>query len=362
MRLIIFKILLLICSFSFIANAQPLSRAEHCLKIEEKLNIDPSASHDTYVTVYLNHLRQCQPSIERQFSLYKKLLDQLLKAVPSSSSMEAIDRVVHVMLDQIPHPNLDSLSEISQEPWGELSERAKADKNIVINISPSVNYYLETPLSFSQSIQRLEGVPLHAVEMTQRFSSQFSICTNTEEFQHLLKPLHYFLQDFIFVLVQPVDYNQLYSFQKLYAIYHSLHLQQTQAPSHLQFISWLQLPPPFIEFLSESIDWTAPPFHNNYNWLSHLLTVLTLHKHVREKMQNYCIPYQPFATTQFVEHHYIVKFLEGHYPSKEARGKLLEIIRANFKERDHDFFFRSTIHPDQKRMYLYFLRLHPDPE
>ena len=362
MRPIIFKTLLVIYSYPLFANTQPLSQAEHCLAVEERLTIEKSALHDTYVTVYLNHLQHCQPSIERQFLLYKKLLDQLLKAVPSPSSMTAIDRVVHVMLDQIPNPNLDSLNEIAHEPWEQLSERAQTDENIVFNISPSVNYYLEQPLSVSQNIQTLEGVPFHAVEMNQKFSSQFSICTNTKDFQYLLKPLHYFLQDLIVLFTQHVDYNQLYSFQKLYNIYHSLHLQQTQTPSHLQFIAWLQLPLPFIEFLSESIDWTAPPFHNNYNWLNPLLTLLTLHKYVSEKMQNYCVNYQPFLTTQFVEHHYIAQFLEGHRPSEEERGELLQIIQANFKERDHGFFFRSIIPSDKNLIYLYFLRLHSDPE
>ncbi|MDE0150897.1 MAG: hypothetical protein OXK80_00150 [Bdellovibrionales bacterium] len=362
MRPSTFKILLAISFYPLAGYAQPLSKAEHCVAVEEKLDIDPSALHDTYVTVYLNHLQQCQPAIDRQFFLYKKLLDQLLKAIPSTSSMEAIDRVVHTMLDEIPNPNLDSLSEIAHEPWKELSKRIQTDRNIVPNIAPSVNYYLEKPLSVSQNIQTLRGVPLRAVEMTQNFSSQFSICTNTEEFQHLLKPLHYFLQDLIFLFARFIDYNQMYSFQRLYRIYHTLHMQQNEAPSHLQFISWLQLPLHFIEFLSESVDWTAPPFQNNYKWLEPLLTLLTLHKQIGEKMQNYCVPYQPFLTTQFVEHHYIAQFLEDHEISEERRGELLEIIQENLKERDHGFFFRSTIPADKERIYLYFLRLHSTPE
>lgn len=362
MRPSTFKILLAIIFCPLAGHAQPLSQAEHCLAVEEKLDINPSALHDTYVTIYLNHLQQCQPAIKRQFSLYKKLLDQFLKAVPSPSSMEAIGRVVHAMLDQIPNPDLDSLSQTAQEPWQELSKRIQTDPSIVPNIAPSVNYYFEKPLSVSQNTQTLRGVPLSVVEMAQNFSSQFSICTNTEEFQHLLKPLHYFLQDLIFLFAQSTDYNQMYSVQRLYRVYHTLHLQQDKTPSHLQFISWLQLPLPFIEFLSESVDWTAPPFQNNYRWLKPLLTLLTLHKHIGEKMQNYCIPYQPFLTAQFVEHHYIAHFLEDHELSEERRGELLEIIQENFKERDHGFFLRSTISSDKERIYLYFLRLHSHPE
>jgi len=366
MHTIIFKILLLIYSSPFVANAHPLSPEDHCLKIiENQWNIKPSAPHNIYTTVYLNHLRQCNLPIDHRFSLYKSLLTQLFIAFPSPSSMDAMSKVVNDILDQIPNPDLDSLSEISQGPWETLFEREKADENIVFNIPSFINYDFETPLSFSQNIQYLQDAPqhpLHVVQLTKTFSSQFSICTNTKNFQHLLKPLHDFLQNFIFKFTQSIDNSQFYSFQQLYNIYQSLHQQQTQAPGHLQFISWLQFPLPFIEFL-ESIDWTTPPFLNSYAWLKPLLTLLTLYKHVREKMQEYCIPYQPFEKNNLEEYHYIIQFLEDYQPSeKTRRDELLKVIRANLKNISDSFFFRSTTQPDKKRIYIYFLRLHSDPE
>jgi len=360
MRLNTFKILFIIGLYPLTAHTHTLSQAEHCRAIEEKWDIESSAHHDTYVTIYLNHLQECKPSIERQFSLYKKLWDQLLRALPSPSSMKAIGKVADDILDQIPEdPNLDALYDISQEPWAQPSERIQKDENIVSHISPAVNYSFTKPLQVVQQTQELRGVSARITEMAQSFPSQFSICANTEFFQHLLRPFHYLVQDLIFLFTKIIDYNQLFVFQQLYKTYHLIHkgAKPPQRPDHPQFISWLQFPLPFIEFL-QSIDWTAPPFHNNYQWLDPLLTLLTLHKNIREKMQNYCVPYQPFAAAQFTEYH-IVQFLTDHNLPEEERGKILETTQEHLRERHQDFFFNSIISSNKESIYVYLLKLRP---
>ena len=365
MRLSTFKILLLIIFCPTVhteISSQTVSRAEHCLALEEKVNIKPEL-HESYVTVYLHHLQQCQANIENQFQLYKKLLDQVLKSLPRASSMEATSRVVQTLLDQISKPDLNSLSEIAHEPWQELSQRIQEDQNILVHISVPLNYnFLQKPLLVLQNIQTLDDVPLHAVEMTQNFSSQFSICTNTEEFQHLLKPLHHFLQNLIFLFTRSINENQMYSFQKLYKIYHTLHVKSGEPSRSLDFISWLQLPLPFIDFLSQSVDWTAQPFENSYKWLEPLLPLLKLHKQVEEKINNHCVAYQPFLKTHFVEYHYIAQFLENNTLSEERRHELLQMIHENLREGNNDFFFHSTIPSNKQSIYLYFLKLYSTPE
>ena len=361
MRPILFKILLLICVYPSSSLAQQLSQAEHCIALEEKWNLKLN-SRDTYVTFYLNHLQKCQPPIEQKFVFYKKILNWLLEQGPSPSILEQVNRVVQTLLDEIPKPKTESLQTLAHDNWETLSE--KAQKNgIVFNISPSLNYHAEKPLSTQQAFQPLEGTILHAAEMTQKFSSQFSICKNTEEFQQLLRPLNAFLQNIIFLFSQHTNYEQLRSFQQLYTLYSSFYSQQQfHTSNYLHYISWLQLPFSFIEFLEEAIDWESPPFHNNYDWLKPLLFLLKMHIDVSEKIQSHCVPYQPFLNKEFVEHHYIAEFLEGQKISKEEKGRLLEIIQENLREQHGDFFFRSNISSENERMYSYFINLHSQPK
>lgn len=362
MHLILFKALFFIFFYPVFTLTQELSQEEHCIALETTLN-SKSRLYDHYVTVYLNHLKKCNPPLEGKFELYRRLLKWLSENGFSQDILTPLNKVIHSIIDQMPNPNVESLRELSYVSWKVLSETAQQE-DIVLNVLPFMRYHSETPLSTKQGVGRLEGAPLIIAEMTQRFSSELSICKNTKEFQYLLRPLNAFLQDTILSYSRSVNYDQLHSFQQLYNLYHSLYSQQLQAPpSHLQFISWTQFPLPFIEFLSEAIDSETAPFHNNkYRWLKPLLSLLKMHIMASETMQNYCILYQPFLNTEFVEHHYTAQFPRGNQTPKEKRGRLLKIIEANVKEKAHGIFFRANISPENDRIYLYFIRLHPRPE
>ncbi len=361
MRPILFKILLLICIYPASLFAQQLSQAEHCMALDKKLESEFNL-YENYVTAYLNHLQECQPSIENKFLFYKKLLTWLLSIPLSPIALEQLDRVTQSLLNEIPLQEVESLEEFSLDTWEVLSQKAQTE-DIVFNVSPSLSYHSEKPLTVKQSFQKLEGVFFKITEMTQKFSSQFSICRNTEEFQHLLRPLNSFLQDFIFKIAQNISYDQLRLFQQLHTLYSSFQSQQFHHTSdHLQFISWTHLPPPFIKYISESINWDAPPFQNKYDWLKPMLSILKSHVKITEAIQNYCVPYQPFLNTEFIEHHYIAEFEEPNQLFKSGRRELLEIIQENFKEKDHVVIFHSYISSENTRIYLYFVRHHLHPE
>ena len=357
MRLILFKILLF--TYSLPALAQSLSQEEHCLALEEKLNIQ-SQLYDAHINVYLNHLEKCQPPIEHQFSLYKKLLDQLLKKENFSPLiLESIHRVIQYMLNSIPDPNVEPLQTLAHKSWDTLPEQME---DVTFHISPAVNYHLERPLSVSKNVQKIRGVPFHVTVISQKFVSQFSICKNTKEFQHLLNPLHSFWQDTVFAFLQSVNSNQLHSLQQLYTLYHSIHSTSFDVPTYSPFISWIHLPLPFINFLSDSIDWSTSFFQNNYDWLNSLLSLLKIHINVSDKMQTYCVPYQPFINKEFTEYHYTVKFTEAHRFSTEKRGEILQWIQEHLKQQNPMFFFRSHILPEKDHIYMYFITNHSRQE
>ena len=354
MRPILFKTLLLIAAvYSFFAFTQTLSQTEHCTSLEEKLNIK-SPWHDNYVDVYLNHLEKCQPPIEYQFSFYKKLLDQLLQKDLPPSILESIERVIQHLLDSIPlYSERESLQTLAGESWQTLSEQRN---NITFHVFSPASYNSEKPLFVTQETKKTQGIPIHITTISQKFSSPFSICKNTEEFQHLLKPLDSFLQDMIFISLQSVHYNQLRSFQQLYALYHSLHSPADgESPVPPQFISWMQMPPSFIEFLSNSVDWNSPPFQNNYEWLKPVLSLLKIRFRVSEKIHTYCLPYLPFLNKEFIEYHYNVKFAENYQAGKNKRREILESIRENLQKQYTIFFSRSHIPSENDHVYLYLI-------
>ena len=247
----------------------------------------------------------------------------------------------------------ESLQTLAGESWQTLSEQKN---NIAFHVFSPASYNFEKPLFVTQDIKNIQGVPIHITTISQKFSSSFSICRNTEEFQHLLKPLDSFLQDMIFIFLQFVHYDQLSSFQQLYALYHSLYLPADgESPAPPQFISWMQMPPSFIEFLSNSVDWNSPPFQNNYEWLKPVLSSLKIHSRVSERMNMYCLPYQPFLNKEFIEHHYTVKFAEDYQADKNKRREILENLQENLKTQDSIFFFRSHIPSENDRVYLYLV-------
>lgn len=361
MHPILFKALLCTAAvYSFSAVTQTLSQAEHCIALEEKLNIK-SHWYDNYVDVYLNHLKKCQPPIKYQFSFYKKLLDQLLKTDLPPPILKSMNKVIQHLLDSIPvYSDRESLQTLASESWQTLSEQKN---NIAFHIFSPASYNFEKPLFTTQNIQKTKGAPIHVTTISQKFSTPFSICRNTEEFQYLLKPLDSFLQDMIFISLQSVHYDQLRSFQQLYALYHSIHPPaDDEPPAPPQFISWMQMPPSFIEFLSNSVDWSSPPFQNNYNWLKPVLSSLKIRGRMNEKMHTYCLPYQPFLNKEFIEHHYTVKFAEDYQADKNKRREILESIQENLQKNDSIFFFRSHIPSENKRVYLYFITHHLPPK
>ena len=138
------------CVLFIFVFAQTLSQAEHCIALEEKLNIQ-SPLHDNYVNVYLNHFEKCQPPIEYQFPLYQKLLNQLLKKDFSPAILESTDRVIQHILDQIPLPDTESLQEFAHENWQTLSEQRD---HIAFHIPPFAGYNFEKPLSITQDTQK----------------------------------------------------------------------------------------------------------------------------------------------------------------------------------------------------------------
>ena len=358
MRLILFKILLFIAVvYSAFAFTQPLSKAEHCISLEETLNINHQW-HENYVDVYLNHLEKCQPPIKYQFSFYKKLMDQLLKADLSPPILESMDKIIQHLLDSIPvYSERQSLQSLAGESWQTLSEQK--NNNVAFHVFSPASYNFEEPLFATQETNKIQKELVHITTISQKFSNSFSICRNTEDFQYLLKPLDSFLQNLIFISLQSAHYDQLRSFQKLYVLYHSLNSPEDGESSvPPQFISWMQIPPSFIEFLSNSVDWNSPPFQNNYEWLKPVLSSLKIRFRVNEKMHTYCLPYQPFLNKEFIEHHYTVKFAEGYQVDKHKRREILETIQENIKTQDSMFFFRSHTPSEHEHIYLYFITHH----
>lgn len=354
MHLILFKILLLaFVPYSFPAFAQTLSQAEHCIALEEKLNIQ-STWPEHYVDIYLNHFENCRPPIEYQFSFYKKLMDQLLKQEFSTSILESLNKIILHLMDQIPlDSDTEFLQKFTSENWQTLSEQRD---NITFHIPPHSDYHFEKPLFITQNTQQVGDVPLNITVMSQKFSSSFSICKNTEEFQHLLKPLESFLQDLIFISSQSVTYDRLRSFQRLYTLYQSIHSPSSPSPANPQFISWMQMPPSFIEFLSSSVDWNTPPFQRDYHWFEPLLSLLKTNIRISKKIQMYCLPYQPFVNKEFIEDHYTVKFEQNHQISKDKRNEILQNIQNNLQKQDSIFFSRTYIPPENNLIYMYIIR------
>ena len=183
--------------------------------------------------------------------------------------------------------------------------------------------------------------------LSQKFSNPLSICNNTKEFQYLLQPLYSFMQNAVFISSQSVHYDQMKSLQQLYALYQSIH-SPTEPPPPIapHFISWMQMPPSFIEFLSNSVDWNASPFQNNYDWLKPVLSLLKIHARVRDKIQTHCTSYQPFLNQDFTEHHYIIQLEEDHQASQEKKRDIFKIIQEHLKNQNHAFFSRSHISPE----------------